>query len=412
MGVFNFFTRAEPTDTIVGADESTIEPSLRACLDETVMTPQMAMNIPAVAGCVNKICDTVGMIPVKLYKNENGAITEVKNDRRIDLLNRDTGDALDAVQFKRAIARDYFLGKGGYAYINRAVGGIESLHYVDECNVSYTRNTDVIFKKHKFLVQAKSYEPFDFLSVLRNSKNGIVGQSIIEDSPKMLSVAYNSILYEETLVKTGGNKKGFVKSARKLGKDAIEALKSAWRRLYANNTENVIVLNDGLEFQESSNTSVEMQLNENKESNSNDICKLFGMTPSIINGGATEEDKKEFQSTIIQYLSAFDCALNRDLLLEAEKGSYFFASDTNELTKADIEKRYRAYAVGTKNGFIQTDEIREKENLPALGMNWIKLGLQDVLFNPKTSEIFIPNMNAKSNLNDAETLDGKGGVES
>ncbi len=136
------------------------------------------------------------------------------------------------------------------------------------------------------------------------------------------------------------------------------------------------------------------------------------MTPSIINGGATEEDKKEFQSTIIQYLSEFDCALNRDLLLETEKGFYFFASDTNELTKADIEKRYRAYAVGTKNGFIQTDEIREKENLPALGMNWIKLGLQDVLFNPKTSEIFIPNMNAKSNLNDAETLGGKGGVES
>ena len=56
-----------------------------------------------------------------------------------------------------------------------------------------------------------------------------------------------------------------MKAKNRVAKEVIDMLKEAFRRLYANNTENVVVLNDGLEFQESSSTSVEMQLNENKE---------------------------------------------------------------------------------------------------------------------------------------------------
>lgn len=40
------------------------------------------------------------------------------------------------------------------------------------------------------------------------------GVGIVEENSKILSVSYNSLKYEEGLVKTGGNKKGFVKSAK------------------------------------------------------------------------------------------------------------------------------------------------------------------------------------------------------
>ena len=63
--------------------------------------------------------------------------------------------------------------------------------------------------------------------------------------------------------------------------------------MYSDSSENVIVLNDGLTFKESSNTSVELQLNENKKTNADEICKMFHVPPSIISGKATEEDKKK-----------------------------------------------------------------------------------------------------------------------
>ena len=42
---------------------------------------------------------------------------------------------------------------------------------------------------------------------------------------------------------------------------------------------------------------------------------------------------------------------------------------------------------------MQIDEIRFEEDLPALGLNWIKLGLEDVLYDPKTNTVYTPNTN-------------------
>lgn len=66
------------------------------------------------------------------------------------------------------------------------------------------------------------------------------------------------MLYEERLVKNGGNKKGFLQSENGLSKEALNRVKEAFRRFYGN-SDNVVVLNKGLTFKESSNTSVEMR---------------------------------------------------------------------------------------------------------------------------------------------------------
>ena len=71
----------------------------------------------------------------------------------------------------------------------------------------------------------------------------------------------------------------------------------------------------------------------------------------------------------------------------------YFTLDTSELLKGDILKRYQAYKTGLECNVLQIDEARYKEDLPPLGLNWIKLGLQDVLYDPKTKTIYTPNMN-------------------
>ena len=300
------------------------------------------------------------------------------------------------------------MGKGGYAFINRMGNRIRSLHYVKENEVSFLFTSDPIFKDYDIMIQGTKYRPFEFIKVLRNTEDGRSGQSIISENSEILSVAYHSLKYEKNLVKTGGNKKGFVKSAKKLAEPAIKALKDAWRRLYQNSTENVVILNDGLEFQEASNTSVELQLNENKKTNSDEICKLFNMPPAMINGGVTEQDKTNFvQYCLNPILKEFECALNRDLLLESEKGSYYFAADTSELTKGDIEKRFRAYETASKNGFMQIDEIRLRENLPPLGLDFVRLGLQDVLYDPETKQFYMPNMNQTGGLEQPVQKEGE-----
>jgi HK97 family phage portal protein len=346
------------------------------------------------------------MLPIKLYTAVDVKVTEIKDDNRLKLINNDTGDTLDAVQFWKALVADYFLGKGGYAYINKQGNKIISLHYVREEEVSIQKNTDPIFKDYDILVNAKIYKPYDFIKILRKTKDGCKGTSIIEEAPLILSVGYNTLKFEDNLVSKGGNKKGFLKSPKKLTQEVIDTLKAAWKRLYSNSEENVVVLNEGLEFQEASNSSVEMQLNENKETNSSEICKLFNVSESIIKGTASDKDYiNGFKLAVMPVLRAIECALNKDFLLEKEKKSFYFAFDTKELTKGDIKTRYEAYKMGIDANFLQPDEIRYMEDLEPLGLDFIKLGLDSVLYYPKTKTVYTPNTDKTNNLKGGETIE-------
>ena len=393
------FSQKEKRADVTAVEPTTDDVLLRALLGSSTVTKAEALNIPSVKSCINFVADTVSMLPIKLYKEENGKSEEVKGDKRVYLLNDDTGDTLDAVQFWRALISDYFLGKGGYAYVRKERNQCIGLYYVDESSVSINKNVDPIFKDYTILVNGKPYKPYEFIKILRNTKDGASGISIVEENYLILSVAYNSLVYEENLVKKGGNKKGFLKSTKRLTQEVIDKLKEAWKNLYSNNSDNVVVLNDGLEFKEASNTSVEMQLNENKETNSGEICKIINIPINIIKGTASSQEYgNAFKMGVMPVLRAIECALNRDLLLEKEKGSFYFAIDTKEMLKGDIKERFDAYKTGIDANFLQIDEVRFMEDLPSLGLNWIKLGLDSVLYDVETKTIYTPNTNQTSNI--------------
>lgn len=287
----------------------------------------------------------------------------------------------------------------------------KSIHYVENIHIGVNGSTDPIFKKSEILINGLPYRDWEFIKLTRKSKDGVTGKGIIKESNKMLSVAYNTLLFEDNLLMTGASKKGFLKSQGRLSKDAVDELKLAWNNLYKNNSDsNVVVLNNGLDFQEASSTSVEMQLSEHKTTNSSEICKLFLVPPKILSGEASDEEYNNWvKICILPILNAFECALNKDFLLPSEKGSFYFAFDTNELMRGSIKERYEAYEIGTKNGILQIDEIRYKENLPPLGLTFVKLGLADVLYDPETKSIYTPNTNQTAQM--SEDKNGENKVE-
>ncbi|UWG96790.1 phage portal protein [Dehalobacter sp. DCM] len=388
MGLFSRKKKEERAEEVSFED-----PLLQALLGTTSVTKSTAMQIPTVAGAISLIAETIASTPLKLYKEGDGQAEEVKGDVRTVLLNDDTGDTLNANEFWKAIVRDYFLGKGGYAYINKAKGKYKSLHYVDETYVTIQKNTDPIFKDYDIMVNGKSYKPFDFIKILRNTKDGASGTPITADHSKIIEVAYESLVFESNLVKKGGNKKGFLKSAKKLTDPAMDALKAAYKKLYGNNEENVVVLNDGIDFQESSNTSVEMQLNENKTTNSSELSKIFHVSPALISGTATELDMSSLAKlAAIPLMITIQCALNKDFLLEKEKGVFYWAFDTKELLKGGLLERYQAYEIAVKNGWKTRNEIRFQEDDEKIeGMDVISMNLADVIYDIKAKTYFTPN---------------------
>jgi HK97 family phage portal protein len=356
---------------------------LQAILNGEAISREDAMTLPAVSGAVDFISGTIASMPVKLYKYKKGHIEEVDDDPRVKMLNVDTGDTLDGYQMKKAIIEDYILSKGGYCYIEREGNEVIALKYIPSEWVCIVRDPDPLNKWFNIYVYDKEFQPHDFIKLLRNTKDGASGIGVCEEVSKALETAFNMLKYQLMLVKGGGNKKGFLKANRKLGQEEIDILKAAWANLYANDQSNVVVLNNGLEFQEASNTSVEMQLNENKKTLTDEINNIFHITPDYY---------ETFKTAIYPIVKAFETALNRDLLLEKEKGKYFFEFDVKEIIRANIKERYEAYKIAKEIGLKTLNELRRDENLNDIkGLDVVDFGLGSVLYDVNTHTYYTPN---------------------
>jgi len=395
MGFFDFFRKRDE----LSQDLPVVEPPvsdvlLRALLNNEAITREKALTLPAVSGAVDLIGNMIAAMPVKLYKHKQGRVEEQENDTRVKLLNGDTGDTLDAFQLKKAMVEDYLMGKGGYCYIQRRRNEVVALRYVEDMYITVLKNFKPIFKDYVILVEGQEYKPYEFIKLLRNTKDGATGVGLTDELSKTLETAYDTLLYQLSLVKSGGNKKGFLKAQRRLGQEEIDTLKRAWRNMYANNSENVVVLNNGLEFQESSNSSVEMQLDQNKNTLANEINKIFHIY---------EDFDLTFKEAIYPIVKAFETALNRDLLLEKEKKNYFFEFDVKEIIRANLKERYEAYKLAKETGFMTLNEIRRAENLDDIeGLSVINVGLGAVLYDTQTHKYFTPNTNLTTDLNQTD----------
>ena len=394
---YKVFGLEKREDGVIAGPASGEEALLRAFRPQTVLTKEMALKIPTVAAALNLIKGTVHALPIRLFEKKDGVIVEVENDPRVRLLNVDPGDTLGPTELLDAMIEDYYLDGCAYAYIERKKNAIVSLRYVCSEDVSVTTNCRPIFKDYDILCDGKTYEPWDFLKVLRDTRDGATGNGMLTRNGLIFQVAYNSLMFENNLVKTGGNKKGFLKAQRKLEKQALEELRAAWKKLYSDSEERMVILNgEGLDFKESSATSVELQLNENKKSNALEICKLFGIPEGMMTGASTsassEDDKLKFaQYCILPLVFTLTKAFNRDLLTTKEQGTKYFAFDTDELTRGPLKERMEGYEIALRNNIYLIDEVRKKENLPALDLELLNLNLGTVLYSPKTKVGFVPN---------------------
>ena len=208
MGIFSDFFKirdetaspaAQTSDTatsqVTVGDQGTInDVLLRAMLNDELITMQMALTIPAVASAVDLVAGMIASMPVKLYKYHKGVVEALTNDGRLSLLNADTGDTLNGFEWKKAMGTDYLLGRGGYSYIERSGNDIVGLYYVDEDYISILRSPDPIFKSFSIFCYDAEFQPYEFIRLLRNTKDGMEGVGVTEELSKSLQTAYQTLI--------------------------------------------------------------------------------------------------------------------------------------------------------------------------------------------------------------------------
>lgn len=376
---------------------------------EKIVSVEEALSLPTVYACVDLISNTISNLEIKLYKDVEGSVEEVKGDIRTVLLNDDTYNLMTGDELKKAMVRDLLLHGAFYVYKNGYGKNIKSLHYVPVRYVNLlVDELNIIFKDAKIQIQSEEYTTNDFIIGTKNTENGVEGVGIVAECDGVLKLALDNMNYTSQTMGNGGVKRGVLQSTRRLTAEAIAELKKAWKRLYSGNND-CIVLNEGITYKELQQTGAEMQMIESKNSIDADICKLFNVPVDMFKNNIPDSVWDAFiKMAVTPILGRLEKTLNKSMLGKDEKGTYYFAFDTKQLNKGDIEKRFKAYEIALKNSFMTPAEVRYEEDLQEMEkLNFIKFNLGDVLMDVSNGEIYTPNTNTTvQSGNTGQTLKG------
>lgn len=398
---FNWLKREKrSTENDVIAD---VLNGLSPLVNGKTISRKQAMSIPVVTKSVNWIASAIASLPIKMYRRTDKGYIEIYDDYRLPLLNNYSGNCMTANDLKRQVIIDLLLDGNGYAYISKRGNIIEKLSYIPTNKLTYTESVDNIDKIVNVWVDGKQVQDYNVFRLVNNTKNGMSGVGFISDCQDLLSTILSSLQYENNSI-SSGVRRGFLKSKSKLDKDKMDELKQAWKRLTSPSQSDVLVLNAGIEFEDASNTATESQLSQNKTINMHQVLAYFGLPTNFFEGTNSDAYLTAVRIAVIPIVKQLANALNNYLLLESEKQDLKFDIDTSEILRINANERYNAYQTGLNSGILTIDEVRRMENLPVLDMQYLKLGLGDVLYNIKDGKIFVPNTGAivDPNNNDVE----------
>jgi HK97 family phage portal protein len=423
VGLFDRFSskKAKEDRSIVSYSGATSTGTIFSMFSTaTAITEEQAMKIPSVVACTELISGSIAQLPIYLYReNEQGEVERVPNDNRVFLLNSEPNDMLNGFNFKKKIIKDYLFYGVSYTKKEMDRNNILELHALDMNNVQVTK---YIIDGYKFDADVKLtytgaddnhkqkvFKPHELIMVTRDSEDGFTGRGILNSGTDLLQLAINEIEYSSNVLKNGALPIGVIETAAKLSETAIKRLRAGWETLYggSKNAGKTVILEEGLSYKPISLKPNDMQLNDSKKVTIAEIARLFNVPESMLNADANKYASNEqnnlhfLQYTLAPIITSLESALDKSLLLEEEKqAGYYFRCDVSEILRTTEKEKIESATLGLSKGIFSMNETRSKFDMHKLKDDYFIWSLGNVLFNPATGEIIVPNMQGSADLDD------------
>ena len=149
-------------------------------------------------------------------------------------------------------------------------------------------------------------------------------------------------------------------------------LRESWQAVYGGtaNTGKVVVLEEGVDYQQISIPPEEAQFLETRKFQIDEIARLYRVPPHMIGDlekssfNNIEQQSLEFvKYTLNPWVVRWEQSLQKALLSPAEQKRYFIKFNVDGLLRGDYQSRMAGYAVGRQNGWLSANDIREMENM-------------------------------------------------
>jgi HK97 family phage portal protein len=364
------------------AKSTTIQQVVSEFLRSGTTGEDYALRVATVLACVNVIAQTIGTLPLLLYRRTGTSKTRVDSDPLAELLRWKPNPYQTSTEWREQMIAHALLHGNAYSEVIRAADGtVRELLVLDPRAMQVERGAYGPTYRYqpaegasRTFTVASPTEPPKILHLRGLSTSGLVGRSLVTDASDIIDTAHSAQVYGRTLLDNGATPALVLRHPQVLDEEAAARLKESWRAAYggARKAGGIAVLEEGMSLDTLSMSNEDLQLLETRKFTRSEIAALFRVPAHMIGDmerstfSNIEHQAIEFvQHCIRPWAVRFEQVLHAALLSDTpqQKRSYFFEFQLDGLLRGDIHSRYQAYQVGRQAGFLSINDIRRLENL-------------------------------------------------
>ncbi|MCP3680255.1 MAG: phage portal protein [Gammaproteobacteria bacterium] len=346
------------------------------------VTPDSALRISAVYACVRLLSELIASLPLPLYMRKKDNTKKLASNHNVFRLLHDSPNPRQtAYEFREMKAGHLVLRGNFYSWkqINYNNGDILNLWPLHPDRMTVEERGENLFYSYIWPDGTQiEYDESEIWHVRGLSSDGIKGINPIQIARESVGVAMAA---EEHGARMFSNKPipaGFLKWPGSLKEDAIEKLRDQWQSMFTGSGKHSVgVLTGNLEWQSIGMTNEDAQFLETRRFQVEDIARIFRVPPMMIghpDKTATYASSEQFMLSLIihtlrPWLVRIEQSVNKHLLRPNEQRRYFAEHIIEGLLRGDIKTRYEAYSTARNWGWLNVDEIRQRENMNPLPDN-------------------------------------------
>lgn len=331
------------------------------------VTVDSSLQLLAVYGCVQMICDMISTLPVDTYRRlSDGTSVEIPKPA---WLKQPTVD-LDFVDWCGQVLSSLLLHGNAYvAVLRNQTGAIVELIPLDPTVVVVKRQSG----RKVFQVNGQDY-PGEILHVKGLMLPGSdVGLSPVEYARQSIGLGLSAQEYGANFFDREGNMPGVIEIPKPTQPGVMTEMAKLWKKQRSKSNRGLPgVLSDGAQWKPTGVTNEQAQFLATRQFTAAEIAgQMFLLDPSDLGIGVPgtsltyanleQRNVRRVQVTLLRWIVRLEAAISALLY-----NPRYMKFNVEGLLRGDTLNRYQSYAVGITNGFLLPEEARELEDLPPL----------------------------------------------
>lgn len=347
------------------------------------VTPDTAMRVATVWACVRLLAESIGTLPLGLYRKKSDGSREVAGEHGLYSLLHDSPNAdQSAVEFWEAVVSCLALWGNYYAEKARnGVGDVIALNFMQPDLVTVYRDANGARRYRWVTPKAMRDMSEDDVFHVRGFGIGLdMGLSPIGYARSTLGAAmaadHSAASAFQNSVRPSGlliYSKGTLTAEQRVQvrQQVLDPLTGP------SGTGRAGILEAGFDWKDVTGglPPGDLQLLETRAFHVEEICRWFRVPPFMVGqtekstswGTGLEQQMIGFLTFSLRpYLSRIEQAVKKQLVPLADRGTIYAEFNLEGLMRADSAGRAALYASAADHGWMTRDEIRAFENMPSL----------------------------------------------